>query len=825
MLAPGTVLQDRYQIIRLLARGGMGAVYEARDQRLSSTVALKETFFFEEDMRRAFKREASLLAGLRHSALPKVIDHFIEGDGQFLVMEFIPGDDLGARLLRQGIPFPLADVVNWGDQLLSALEYLHSHEPPIIHRDIKPQNLKLTERGDVILLDFGLAKGAGTTTPIAMSVRGYTLNYAPLEQIRGLGTNPRSDLYSLAATLYHLMTGVAPPDALTRVSGLVSNQPDPLVPADQLNPPVPIAIARVLESALSQDPEQRPANATRMRAALREAAAAGTQAASTVILGSMQATVRGSSPATAGIAATPTAAETIRIAAPDSLPAGVATTPESVAQNKSSVFAKPRRPLIIGAAALAVIAVVALVYFLLSGSNSVAAMDAGAASSDRSKPTPLAAKIILGGTGTEERYFTFTAKRGELTLVLDALATGSSVTVELFDNRSNNLRFESESNNLSVTSNTHIEEAKARVLVEREGPLLLRIVATYPKELRVYRLRIDGDVGLAGGWSSSNKGSDALAAYLTDRDNPLALASNKLLAGGTTKDLYYRFTAGPGELKLTLNVIGTGGSIGIEFFNANAKPLRFENGQNFSVTGDGHDEQAATAVLLEKRQPVLMRITNAYPNETRAFRLRFEGPVESAAARNSEVDPVSAALEKQFTDRDNPTELTSNELSGRGSAKDLYYSFTGGPGEVNLSLEVAGAGSMVTVEMFDKDGARLPLDGNRTSIAVTSSGEPVEQHARLSLAQEAQVLMRVSQTYPNELRSFRLRLNGAAKLEGASKIEETKPPAADKPQPASPPEQKNERRQRPEMQRRMVPNAPGGQGVRRQRPRALRSPY
>src|SRR5438552_2085982 len=125
MLTPGIVLQNRYQIVRLLAHGGMGAVYEARDQRLSSTVALKETFFFEEDMRRAFKREATLLASLRHSALPKVIDHFIEDDGQFLVMEYIPGDDLGARLLRHGVAFPICDVVNWGDQLLSALEYLH----------------------------------------------------------------------------------------------------------------------------------------------------------------------------------------------------------------------------------------------------------------------------------------------------------------------------------------------------------------------------------------------------------------------------------------------------------------------------------------------------------------------------------------------------------------------------------------------------------------------------------------------------------------------------------------------------------------------------
>ena len=128
--------------------------------------------------------------------------------------------------------------MTWADQLLDALDYLHTQDPQIVHRDIKPQNLKLTSRGQIILLDFGLAKGqAGEISRVttAASIFGYTPNYAPLEQIQGLGTDTRSDLYSLGATLYHLMTGVKPPDALTRAAALVNGQPDPLLKPSEAN--------------------------------------------------------------------------------------------------------------------------------------------------------------------------------------------------------------------------------------------------------------------------------------------------------------------------------------------------------------------------------------------------------------------------------------------------------------------------------------------------------------------------------------------------------------------------------------------------------------
>src|SRR5215510_7973561 len=139
------ILQGRYQIIRKIGQGGMGKVYLAKDLRLGSQIALKENMFNDAKMVEAFEREARLLAGLRHAALPKVFDHSAEGDSTFLVMEYIAGNDLEdvlekRRMKQQPIgmpkPFEVDEVVTWGEQLLDALDYLHSRPTPIIHRDI-----------------------------------------------------------------------------------------------------------------------------------------------------------------------------------------------------------------------------------------------------------------------------------------------------------------------------------------------------------------------------------------------------------------------------------------------------------------------------------------------------------------------------------------------------------------------------------------------------------------------------------------------------------------------------------------------------------------
>lgn len=273
MIETGTTLQQRYKIDKQIGQGGMGAVYVATDSRFGSTVAIKETLCMDDNFRKAIEREARLLNSLKHSALPKVTDHFEENGIMFLVMEYIPGEDLCCTLDERGKPFPVEEMVRWGDQLLDALDFLHNQEIPVIHRDIKPQNLKLTPQGQVILLDFGLAKGNPSDVShqtAAKSIFGYSRNYASLEQIQGTGTDPRSDLYSLAATLYHLLTGVAPEDALTRAMSVLSQKPDPLAPASSVNPEVPRGVAGVLQKAMDLNASERPASAAEMRQMLRE---------------------------------------------------------------------------------------------------------------------------------------------------------------------------------------------------------------------------------------------------------------------------------------------------------------------------------------------------------------------------------------------------------------------------------------------------------------------------------------------------------------------------------------------------------------------------
>src|SRR5436309_13701470 len=122
MLTPDTILQGRYNVLRQLGQGGMGTVYEAVDERLDTTVALKETFFADEKLRKQFEREARLLARLHHQALPRVSDHFNEAEGQFLVMQYVAGEDLAAMLAQRNGPFPEEEVVRWADQLCDALD-------------------------------------------------------------------------------------------------------------------------------------------------------------------------------------------------------------------------------------------------------------------------------------------------------------------------------------------------------------------------------------------------------------------------------------------------------------------------------------------------------------------------------------------------------------------------------------------------------------------------------------------------------------------------------------------------------------------------------
>ena len=270
-LLPETLLQDRYRIVKQLGRGGMGAVYEAVDQRLGITVALKETLSAEPPMRKQFEHEARLLASLQHPALPRVSDHFVEGSRAFLVMQFIGGVDLARIISRQPGPFPRDQVIAWADQLLDALIYLHSRDRQVIHRDIKPHNLKLTGTGQIALLDFGLAKAHAADVSVTSSRAffGYTKHYAPLEQIQDQHTDPRSDIYALGATLYHLLTGIKPADALVRASAVLNSEPDPLKTANQIHPVVGHEIAAILQKAMALKSEERYATASDFRDALQ----------------------------------------------------------------------------------------------------------------------------------------------------------------------------------------------------------------------------------------------------------------------------------------------------------------------------------------------------------------------------------------------------------------------------------------------------------------------------------------------------------------------------------------------------------------------------
>jgi len=270
-LTPGTVVHDRYRVVRPVGKGGMGAVYEAIDLRLHNTVALKRMTAEGAEADRAFEHEAQLLASLRNSGLPAVIDYFLAVESRFLVMQYIEGEDLEHVRRRQGGCCSDRDVSAWGVEVLNVLAFLHRHDPPIVHRDVKPANLKLTPRGEIVLLDFGLAKGSpDSTTRLGAehSLYGFTESYAPAEQQQGRSTDARSDIYALGATLYHLVTGVPPVPAERRAAALAAGLPDPLPSAHVANLSVSRGLSEVLVRAMEVRADARFQTAEDMREAL-----------------------------------------------------------------------------------------------------------------------------------------------------------------------------------------------------------------------------------------------------------------------------------------------------------------------------------------------------------------------------------------------------------------------------------------------------------------------------------------------------------------------------------------------------------------------------
>src|ERR1044072_3415893 len=254
MESQDTLLKDRYSVIKSLGRGGMGEVFLAEDTLLSRKVAVKKVVYSDNELLlKAAEKEATVLARLQNQSLPKVLDYFGRDQAQYIVMEYISGKDLGEMLQANGAPFPVEKVLSWADTLLNILEYLHNQSPPVVHRDIKPQNIKITDDGRLFLLDFGLVKDTPTRVrgeSMSLSVYGYSQSYAPLEQINGDPTSVQTDVYELCATLYHLLTNVKPADALDRATKKIEHKPDPLRPAHEVNPNVPPTLSAIIESGM-----------------------------------------------------------------------------------------------------------------------------------------------------------------------------------------------------------------------------------------------------------------------------------------------------------------------------------------------------------------------------------------------------------------------------------------------------------------------------------------------------------------------------------------------------------------------------------------------
>ena len=260
-LATGSVLRNRYRIEELLGSGGMGAVYRAYDTELHQPVAIKENIVAAPGIlperfgtrRRQFQQEAVMLAGLHHPNIPGVVDHFDTPDGnQYLVMDYVEGEDLATIIAQKG-SLGEAEAIAWVGQVCDALDYLHGQSPPVIHRDIKPQNIKVTSRGQVFLVDFGIAKLGGLDSKTTRGALSVTPGFSPPEQYAMLGTDARSDVYSLGATLYALLTGEVPPDSISLQGGEVQ-----LVPPRHMNTTISPAVQQAVLKAMEPKRSDRP---------------------------------------------------------------------------------------------------------------------------------------------------------------------------------------------------------------------------------------------------------------------------------------------------------------------------------------------------------------------------------------------------------------------------------------------------------------------------------------------------------------------------------------------------------------------------------------
>ena len=251
-LEGGALLHKRYRIDETLGQGHVSSTYRAVDENLGVNVAVKENLFTTDEYARQFRREAVILANLRHPGLPRVTDHFVIGDqGQYLVMDYIEGENLVQRMKRMGT-INEDEAILLGAAICDALTYLHTRKPPIIHCDIKPGNVQITPDGHIFLMDFYLAQVLYESQAIATGARAMKLGYSPPEQYGTAHEDPRIDIYSLGATLYSALSGIIPEDGLARAMDNAE-----LTPLRKRNAKVSRRLAAAIEKALAVDPADR----------------------------------------------------------------------------------------------------------------------------------------------------------------------------------------------------------------------------------------------------------------------------------------------------------------------------------------------------------------------------------------------------------------------------------------------------------------------------------------------------------------------------------------------------------------------------------------
>ncbi len=270
MPKPGTILQERYEIIKILGAGAMGRVYLAHHLGLGDLrVAIKELEIHVDPetldlVASEFQREATILAHLDHPGLIRASDFFEEEGQCYIVMEYIAGPTLYEVLEQSPGPLPVDSVLQWADQLCDGLEYLHSRTPPILHRDLKPGNILLDDLGRVRLIDFGIARFQGPAMRTATVLAGAgTAGFAPVEQYSG-GTDERSDIYALGATLYYLLTREIPPNSVALLTG-----EEELQQPRQFNPEISLGLQEVLLKMLALKRDDRYLTINAAREALR----------------------------------------------------------------------------------------------------------------------------------------------------------------------------------------------------------------------------------------------------------------------------------------------------------------------------------------------------------------------------------------------------------------------------------------------------------------------------------------------------------------------------------------------------------------------------